>query len=179
METNSKHVNISKLDAAKRQLEFSIRLFFRNSDIVVIHTLAAASHTILRDSGKRKGVKSLIKDYAVAVIKKEKQKEFLKMINKAENFFKHADKDGDQQLKFYFQSTAFLILDACEMYQKITMEIVPLLAMFRVWFMLRYPELILDEQLRLLTEKFKSDLNPEDKSSFLEMLPLLEKKLLS
>ena len=179
MDTNSKYVNISKLDAAKRQLEFSIKLFFRNSDVVVIHTLAAAAHEIFRGLGKKQGVRSLIKDQALDVIKKDKQKVFLATVNKAENFFKHANWDSDEQLKFHFESTAFLIFDACEMYQVLTKETVPLFGIFKVWFLSKYPELVIDEHLKQQTEKYKSCLNPDNRSGYLEMLPILEDRLLS
>ena|SRR5436305_13488939 len=42
-------LKISKLDAARRQLETAILLYFNEADPVSIHTLAAASHEILRD----------------------------------------------------------------------------------------------------------------------------------
>ncbi len=42
-------LEISKLDAAKRQLDTAIRLYFCDGDPVSIHTLAAASYNILRD----------------------------------------------------------------------------------------------------------------------------------
>jgi len=39
-------LKISKLDAAKRQLETAIRLYFNEADPVSVHTLAGAAHTI-------------------------------------------------------------------------------------------------------------------------------------
>ena len=38
---------ISKLDAAKRQLEMAIKLYFNDDDPISIHTLASASEEIL------------------------------------------------------------------------------------------------------------------------------------
>ena len=40
-------MNISKLDAAKRQLETAVELFFNHKDPVSIHTLTRAVHEIL------------------------------------------------------------------------------------------------------------------------------------
>jgi hypothetical protein len=41
-----KKLKISKLDAAKRQLEVAIRLYFYFGDPVAIHTLTAAAYNI-------------------------------------------------------------------------------------------------------------------------------------
>jgi hypothetical protein len=41
-------LHISKLDAAKRQLEVAIRLYFAWGDPVAIHTLAAAAINLLK-----------------------------------------------------------------------------------------------------------------------------------
>jgi hypothetical protein len=46
-------LTISKLDAAKRQLETVIRLYFSNGDPVAIHTLTGAAHTVVRDIGAK------------------------------------------------------------------------------------------------------------------------------
>jgi hypothetical protein len=42
-------LRISKLDAAKRQLETAITLYFNSGDWVSIHALAGAAYMIIRD----------------------------------------------------------------------------------------------------------------------------------
>jgi hypothetical protein len=44
----NREFKVSKLDAAKRQLETVIRLYFSNGDPVSIHTLTAAAYNVLR-----------------------------------------------------------------------------------------------------------------------------------
>ena len=46
-------IRVSKIEAAKRQIELSIRLLFQNEDPIGILTLAAAGFRILRDLGER------------------------------------------------------------------------------------------------------------------------------
>jgi hypothetical protein len=46
-------IKISKLEAARRQVETAIRIYFANGDPVSIHTLAAASLQILVDLDKK------------------------------------------------------------------------------------------------------------------------------
>ena len=46
---------VAKLDAAKRQLETAIRLYFSNGDPISIHTLAGAAYNIVWDVNKKRG----------------------------------------------------------------------------------------------------------------------------
>ena len=55
-----KEFKVSKLDAAKWQLETAIRLYFSDSDPVSIHTVTAAAYNILRDVTKQKGVELML-----------------------------------------------------------------------------------------------------------------------
>jgi hypothetical protein len=48
-------VQVTKMVAAKRQLDSAIRLFFAKDDELAIHTLVAASFRVLRDITKKRG----------------------------------------------------------------------------------------------------------------------------
>ena len=50
--TEFEKISISKLDAACRQLDCAIELWFADGDPVSIHTLACASHQIIHDIKK-------------------------------------------------------------------------------------------------------------------------------
>jgi hypothetical protein len=133
-------MEISKLDAAKRQLDIAINLFFKQSDPVSIHTLTAAVHQLLMDIGRLGNIKSIMKESPL--IKKEYLKEYLTKINEAENFFKHADKDPDALLKFNPEQTEFLLFDAVEMYMQLTGEMPEDMSIFRFWFLIKYPNVV-------------------------------------
>ena len=80
---------ISKLDAARRQLESAIFLYFNEADPVSIHTLTAAAYNILKDlSAKRIGSAMFVKGLILNFIKEEYRDEMHKKIYEAENFFK-------------------------------------------------------------------------------------------
>ena len=64
--------NITKLDAARRQLNQAIWLLFEDRDVVSIHTLACAATTILNDVAKAKKIRSF-KNILEQVICPEKQ----------------------------------------------------------------------------------------------------------
>ena len=52
---DSQELHISKLDAARRQLDTAVRLYFSEADPVSIHTLAAASYQLIVDVNKACG----------------------------------------------------------------------------------------------------------------------------
>lgn len=106
---------LTKLDCAKRQLETAIDLFFRSGDPVSIHTLTRASHEILQTLCEKQGVhSSLFCD--LQMIKEEYRIEVKQALNKAKNFFKHAERDPDEVIVFNPEVSEFYIWDACRMY---------------------------------------------------------------
>jgi hypothetical protein len=137
-----KKLQISKLDAAKRQIETAIRLYFSNGDPVSIHTLIAAAYNVIRDINKKRGGdKLLMKDGFMARIKEGHEKEVRKLINKAENFFKHADRDHDDTIEFNPGQSEFLFLESCSVYAKLTGEFPPLFKLYRSWFIANHQNL--------------------------------------
>lgn len=143
MNDQVKKIHISKIDAAKRQLETAITLYFRSGDPVSIHTLTAAGYDILHGLSKTRGIKPFVKN--TDMIRDEKKKKYLDMVNEAQNFFKHADRDTDKLYEFRPATTEFLIWDACQMYQQITTEIPKLMYIFNFWFFINNPGLAKDQ----------------------------------
>jgi len=134
------HLIISKLEAARRQLESAIFLYFEEKAPVSIHTLTAAAYNILRDiSAKRNLSPMMVKGFFLQCIKQEYKKEMWDEIIDAENFFKHADKDHERIMKFNPAKTDILIIDACLRYYEITSEGPPIFYLFHIWYMLNFP----------------------------------------
>src|SRR5262245_51955519 len=93
-------MDITKLEAARRQLETALHLYFQESDPVSIHSLAAASHEVLTNiSRKTESGTQMIFDLVSEWTKEEYRKEVRRKLHDAQNFFKHADQDHDQVLK--------------------------------------------------------------------------------
>jgi hypothetical protein len=127
-----KKIRISKLDAAKRQLETAIRLYFNYGDTVSIHFLACAAHEILSDLNKNyRGTPMIVSDY---MIKDDAKSRFMNIIRKPQNFFKHADKDPENAIDFKPEVIQYFIFDAIRKYQEITGENVPYFIIFKGWF---------------------------------------------
>lgn len=176
-EDEVKYIFLSKLDVARRQLEVALKLFFNDNDIVAIHTLVAASHKVLFDLSKKQGIRSIVKEDFLDTIAEDMRPIYFKRITEAENFFKHADKDGDKQLKFYFRGTEYLLYDACEMYRKLTSEKPGLFILYDAWFAVSHAHLIKNEEPKLLMDAIKElavSLPADNRSAYLKLLPEIE-----
>jgi hypothetical protein len=74
-------VELTKLDAAERQLRQAIQLFFRHADEVSIHTLTADACQIMRDLAKHRGIAHPLRDGLLPLVRPNKVKEFFKVIS--------------------------------------------------------------------------------------------------
>lgn len=138
---------VTKLSAARRQLRTAVRLFFEGRDTVSVHTLAAAAHEVLWSLLKRKrtGGGSIIKDSIPSLLSPENVKVYNDWMNEAQNFFKHADRDPDEELEFGPASTRLVLFDSSRMYFNLTGRHLREAFFFIVWFYFEYPD-VLDAQ---------------------------------
>ena len=129
-------LRVTKLDAAKRQLETYIRLYFHEGDPVAMHSLAAAAFGIIKDINAQNGGDETLFEKMLEAIKPELRDEIRGKMVEAQNFFKHADRDPDETLLFYPESTEFMALDACSKYIELSGENPPLFQVFNGWMMI-------------------------------------------
>lgn len=163
-------IYISKIDVALRQLEVAIRLFKIGGDPVSIHTLACASQEIMETLGKEQGLKSQ-RLQTLDMIRPERRLEFEKILNKAKNFFKHADRDPKDNLKFNPDSSNFIIWDAEHLYFSLTKEKRPLLTVYDLWVRAKYPDMFtLDVEQKKIHDALFDGLDPENIAHFFQSL---------
>jgi len=100
---------------SERQLDTAIKLFFENLDHLSCYTLAAVSREITDDLcekqkselyraelerlGDPQRVRLSFRDEMEILIKPEHRKEVMRLLKKAQNFLKHADRDHDKELE--------------------------------------------------------------------------------
>jgi hypothetical protein len=127
---------VSKIDVARRLLSTAIRLFFEQRDPVAVHTLVAAAHQILADLGNAAGVLSLLKG-------SNQTAEFIRKMNYAANFSKHADNDPEGRINIQplGRFTAEFLMDAVVLLQRLTHELPMEGKIFWTWFVKRNREL--------------------------------------
>lgn len=175
-------LHISKLDAAKRQLEVAIRLYFAWGDPVAIHTLAAAAFNVLIDINDHRGGKGPpIREKFLDWIRPEHLSDAKKKLKEAENFFKHADCDPNSTLPFRPKTTEFVLLDGVELYFGLTQELPPLLQTYRAWWLIQHKHLLkpdAPESLRKVPTGSTFD-SSSRRTFFHEMLPVVAQENVS
>ncbi len=136
-----KSLTISKLDAAKRQLETFMRLYFNGGDPVAMHTLTAAASGVIQDLNERRGGPPTLTKQMFENVKPGKRPMLAKKLKEAQNYFKHADRDHEATLEFNPDSTELMALDACQTYKEMSGEWPPLFAVFYGWMMMTHQEI--------------------------------------
>lgn len=137
---------LTKLDAARRQLETAATLYFHERDQVSIHTLAAAAHEILLVVARSRKVESVV-DRVLNVAPTPELKELLlREIRRPANYFKHASRDVGETLEFSPRITKLLLLDSVMLYTKLTGEVLLVLKAYFFWFAIQHPELMRFEE---------------------------------
>ena len=159
---------INKLDAACRELNTAISLWFNDGDTVSIHTLACSAHQIVHDINQQRGDRDLIYEsliYDSLKIKDEYRREANRFLKHPYHFFKHADNDTFDTIEFKPILTELFI-----MFTSIGLEILgrkpdPIRAAFNIYYGLRNPD--------ILTEKGKSEwidrISEENRKQALDM----------
>jgi hypothetical protein len=138
-------ITISKTGAAQRQLDTAIELYFAGADPVAIHTLAAAAYELTKALRERKGLPDEITDAIIP----GREAEFRQLWNQAQNFFKHADRDGDAVLEFDPAHTELRLYVASFYFGALAPRTEAMLA-FAAWYSMHNVELLLDPQLQAL-----------------------------
>lgn len=138
----NEQITITKLDAASRQIETAIELFFNEKDIVSIHTLAGAAHTILYDISDAKGNSVSSKKRMEETLKEQSEllKIFRQAWNKPQNFLKHANKDHNETIPFNYMFTTVVLFDALAMYKTLTGKLTAWDHIFWSWFLKKNEE---------------------------------------
>lgn len=162
-------MKISKLDAAKRQLETAVRLYFSESDPVAIHALTAAGHKLLSDLNKSR-TRTLS---AQQPILPNWVNKFERRSRNAANFIKHADHDPEAVYLFDPTQTEFVLLDACYKYKDLTGGWVPALFVYAAWFWLGPGAKFVDVTQTKSIDQFRAAFPGQTKSSFFKkVLPM-------
>jgi hypothetical protein len=108
----AKTIHVSKFEAARRQLQTAIKLWFEEGDIISIHTLAFASHEIIHRIYRKSGQAGLLWDSDAWP--EDQKVEMLKALKRSGAWFKHAgDHDWNSSFEFRIhESVLFMMASA-------------------------------------------------------------------
>jgi hypothetical protein len=119
---DTRKIKISRLEAARRQLDTAIRLYFTNGDPISIHTLAAAAFEILKDVDRHGPNTGTFYDSVENVVTPGLEKQAIIAMREAQNFFKHAQQEPDKVLDFWLGHPEILLGVACDKYSELAAE---------------------------------------------------------
>lgn len=163
-------IMITKTDAAERQLNTAIRLFFENRDHLSSYALAVASREVtdaviqsryselyqreLARVGDPLEVRLSYRQEMKIRIKDEFYKDFLALDRKWQNFLKHADRDPDAEIEpVKTELLAMAIIWAIKNYTLITQHWTAEMSTFFAWFVIAEPQLIKSEPEDVMANK--------------------------
>jgi hypothetical protein len=108
-------MTITQTDAARRQMDAAIRLYFEEGDEIAVHTLVGAAHIVLTDLTAAAKQDSIIERY----VRQDKRWEFEGAIRAPQNFFKHADRNSGAVLDFNPHTTELMLFIDIEMFKEL------------------------------------------------------------
>ncbi len=132
-------MQLTKADAAVRQLDTAIELFFEKRDPAAIRTLVAAAGRILSDLVEHKTPGESWRSNTVKSMPMLKDGEVYDILNSTPNFLKHADRDPDAVHIFTEAENEDLIFMAtleCGEIHPTSLD----MQVFQIWYMAAYPE---------------------------------------
>lgn len=168
---------ISKLEAARRQLQTAIKLFFNDGDSISIHTLAAAAYTILRDLADDQ--KMIIEDEVLSLVKDEMRSTFIKKMKEPQNFFKHADKDPKNELRFNPKFNDIRLFYAVWLYNQFSDDLSFWIQSYKVWFIVNNSDLFIGLGEPYLSQAAKMSKENFSKSDFIKLMKEINSKYIN
>jgi hypothetical protein len=137
--------DITKEEAARRQLETAIALFFCENDEISIHVLASSAAQILTDVCKTKNIRSW-HDMFMERVRPEYEKFAIYKIKEPYNYFKHADRDTfDTLTRFHPGVNASLLFACCLDYRNAFGDLPSVPLVFFWWTVAVNPEMMPEE----------------------------------
>jgi hypothetical protein len=125
-------LRLTKIDAARRQLETALQLWFSGAEPVSIYTLAYAAHELIFELYRKAGLKDLLFDTTFST--EEYRAIFVVSLKRAANFFKHANKDLDEVLEFTSDRSDPILIMSVVAIHRLGLELTDLERAFIGWF---------------------------------------------
>lgn len=115
--------SVSKLDAAARQLQMTIVLYFQDGDVLAVHTLAAAARGVLHDLLVHRKELAGVRYPTTNRVRTKASRYVARRVDETSGFLKHADRHPDRMLEFNSNWTDCLLYDAITMHLKLTLAV--------------------------------------------------------
>lgn len=163
---------ITKLDAAVRQLNIAVEMWFQESDIVATHTLACSAHQLIFDIKRKESIDSEML-FDSLIFKDEFRNKAIKHLKKEYNFFKHADKDPDATIEFNGVITQYYILISLRGLLSLNVVLTGAMRIFSLYYSILHPQHLnqkgKEELAEASSEELLQDVRFMSKSEFFKL----------
>ena len=166
--TKEGKITVNKLDAARRQLETAVTLWFHDGDPVSIHTLLMAAHEILRVLNKEAGGPPMMGE-PCPQIREEYTDVWRDLCSASSHFFKHSSRDSTETHYFAPRFNDAFMLDATECYKRLTNNERPLFRIFKWYMRLHVPRLFIEDDPPVNAPDLKAMLKPQFFSALIDI----------
>ena len=173
-------ITISKLVAAKRQLQTAIRLWFSDGDPVAVHTLAFAAYEIIHVISKKNNPYRPTLIFDSDMIKDEYRSDWNKTIKSTAGFFKHANKDPSGSIDFVPATTVLFLMASLSGLRTMKEEAGREGVAFFYWLCFHQPDWIKMEFRKSLEDRISvkgiAEIKSVKKADFLKVFDLALKR---
>lgn len=135
---------ISKIEAAASLLDSAIRMWFNKEEFPAVTVVAFSAYQIIDNLLKHRSSHSYGFFLAELYIKSEYQKVYVDRMKKAYNYFKHADRDSDDNLVYNPHILEFILFEAIVEYNELTHSPTRLHKIFYTFFTILHHECLQD-----------------------------------
>lgn len=142
---------VTKVDAAVRQLETAIKLWFSDGDPVAVCTLSFAAYEILYVLSKDSRKEPALMD--MDSVRPEYQEAMQAEFRADPNFCKHTAKDPHEVRYLTVRNHPVIILDAIRMYKCLGLAERPIFHTFQSWLWLSMPDIFVKRPQDVLGDR--------------------------
>lgn len=136
---SEREITVTKLEAAKRQLDTAIDLSFADGDPVAVLSLAYSSYEIIHRLFRKRGFKDEM-IYDNPDIPEAHRKEWSLRLKSAPNFLKHSNRgDPNEATTFYEIQCDLFMLFSCTALEKMGVALGPMHKTLAAWGTLHFP----------------------------------------
>lgn len=146
-------MTVTKLDAARRHLSTAIRLWFADGDPVSIHTLSYAAYEVIHVLSRQANRQDKL-IFDSDSIKDEFRSDFNKLVKRAPNFFKHADKDPIGTVEFVPQLSEMFFLFSSLGIETMGLKLGGEEKAFLIWLTIHNPKIMVEGAMKNFLQGF-------------------------
>jgi hypothetical protein len=145
-------IRLTKLEAARRQLNTALELWFDDKDPVSIHVLAFSAYDVVHAVSKKRNPRRPDLLFDSDLIKDEFRSEWAILLKTPSGFFKHARNDPEGSIDFPPALSELLMVFAIRGLGACLVPADPIEVAFMIWRGIQNPAFFKDELRKLMVE---------------------------